>query len=298
MKPSILALALAALLPLGAHAGTFNWHGELMDGDAPADGAYDLRVRNFAHPGAKAALGEPTELPGVIFREGSFSVSLDVPDDADGITWVEVAVRKAGSGDDYVVLGAPQPVSKANSTCPGAWALDGNSGAPAGSFLGFVDNQPLVLKANTTAVATFTPRGTASEYGDAPSVALGSSANEASEIGATVGGGGSTRNGTGSACPSCKNTASRRFSAISGGQSNTASGPWSVVAGGLFNCAGGENSWAGGWRAKIRPGSVSGEVVRDAVVSTCLAIPMAMKAASSGPTIWAVPSPQLAPTSS
>ena len=254
-----------------------------MDGDAPAEGAYDLRMRAFAHPGAKAALAQPTELPGVTLTEGRFSVELDIPEDPDGITWVEVAVRRAGSGEAYEKLGDPQPISKANSTCPGAWALDGNSGMPAGSFLGIAETSatPLVLKARNTAVATFTPRGTAGSYGDAPSVALGSASNVASGIGATVGGGGSTQNLIGNPCPDCKNTAGANlstvgggagnlaqglgstiggdsnraigfFSTVGGGAANRASGYAGTVGGGGGNCAGGDYSWAGGRNAKIR----------------------------------------------
>lgn len=136
-----LAFALALAVSPGVLAAGFTYHGDLMDGDAPADGAYDLRVRSFARPGATKALGEATELLGVKVAEGLFSVTLDLPEDVDGTTWIEVAVRKAGSGEDYEVLGAPQAVSKVNSTCAGAWALDGNSGAPAGSYLGFADNR-------------------------------------------------------------------------------------------------------------------------------------------------------------
>jgi hypothetical protein len=41
---------------------------------------------------------------------------------------------------------------------------------------------------------------------------------------------------------------------VSGGYANTASGNFSTVSGGFFNCAGGNSSWAGGYRAKVRPG--------------------------------------------
>jgi hypothetical protein len=141
-----LALALAAALP--AQAARFTWHGDLLDGDAPADGRYDLRLRTFAQPGAKAPLGEATELPGVRVVEGRFSVELELPEDPDGTTWVEIAVRDAADGGDYATLGAPQPLTKVNSTCPGAWALDGNSGTPAGSYLGHADARTLFLRSS------------------------------------------------------------------------------------------------------------------------------------------------------
>lgn len=152
-RPLALALALG-LCVAPAYAAKYTYHGDLMDGDAPAEGAYDLRVRAFAQPGATKALAEPTELPGVKLSAGRFSVELDLPEDDDGMTWVEVAVRRAGTTDDFETLGDPQPLSKANSSCPGAWALDGNSGMPAGSFLGTVDPAvSLDLKASGRRVA-------------------------------------------------------------------------------------------------------------------------------------------------
>jgi hypothetical protein len=146
-RPLVLALAAALALPLSAHAANYTYHGDLIDGDAPAEGAYDLRVRSFANPGDVKSLGEATELPGVKLSGGRFSIEVDLPEDVDGTSWVEVAVRKAGSGEDYVALGDPQPLSKVNSTCPGAWALDGNSGAPVGSYLGFADDRAVFVNA-------------------------------------------------------------------------------------------------------------------------------------------------------
>ena len=76
--PLALALALG-LCVAPAYAAKYTYHGDLMDGDAPAEGAYDLRVRAFAQPGATKALAEPTELPGVKISAGGFSVELDLP---------------------------------------------------------------------------------------------------------------------------------------------------------------------------------------------------------------------------
>ena len=128
---------------------------------------------------------------------------------------------------------------------------------------------PLVLKANSNTIGVFTARGTTTTFGDAPSVALGSSANEATAQGATVGGGGATRDGIGGFA-AFENTATGIFSTVSGGydnvttnsaatiaggQSNVASGNRSTVSGGQSNCAGGDFSWAAGSNGKIRPGN-------------------------------------------
>ena len=270
-------LAVALVLGIGIapiHAATYTYHGDLMDGDAPAEGAYDLRVRSFANPDASKTLGEPTELPRVALTEGRFSVELDLPEDADGITWVEVAVRKADSGEDYIVLGDPQPLAKVNSTCPGAWALDGNSGAPVGSFLGLADPaslDPLVFKAGNVTVASFKPEQESGVLTSIVSVQLGSPNNLASGSGATVGGGGHATESA-ALCPTCRNEATSGFATVgggsgvhangyastaSGGEKNTASGDRSTVGGGKSNTASGESSTASGGDSNTASGNTS-----------------------------------------
>jgi hypothetical protein len=241
-----LAVAMLFVLPSTAIAARYTYHGELMDGDAPAAGRYDLRVRAYAQPGATKAMGEPIELPGVALVDGRFSVELDLPEDADGTTWVEVAVRAADSGDDFDKLGDPQPVSKVNGTCPGAWALDGNSGLPAGSYLGSVDpGVALELKASGRRVARLDST-LAPGYVDAPRIAQGSSANQATAIGASVLGGGASHDGdTGNPDPSAtnRNLASAPFATVLGGIANTSSGG-SSLSGGGGNTASGNASLA------------------------------------------------------
>lgn len=78
------------------------------------------------------------------------------------------------------------------------------------------------------------------------STVLGGRDNLASAEAATVGGG-------------LQNVASGVRSTVGGGASNTASGNSATVSGGALNCAGGAWSWAGGRRAKVRPGSAAGE---------------------------------------
>lgn len=242
MKRLPLAALLAVLLlPAASHAGKFTYHGELMDGDTPAEGTYDLRVRSFARQGDAKALGEPTELPAVLLSEGRFSVELEIPEVPDGITWVEVAIRRAGSGDAYETLGDPQPIAKANSTCPGAWALDGNSGMPAGSFLGTVDtNAVLDLRASNRRVARYDSTQSPG-YIDAPRLTLGSTANQATAEGASTLGGGATHDGdTSHPDPSVtnRNLASASFATTVGGIGNTASGHASVAAGSRSSASG------------------------------------------------------------
>ena len=258
-RTALFLLLSAALAAPAAHGARFTYHGELLDGDTPADGRYDLRLRAFAQPGAKRPLAEATELPAVAVVDGRFSVDLELPEDPDGTTWVEVAVRPAQAGGAYAVLGAPQPVTKANSTCPGAWALDGNTGLPAGSFLGLADplsTAALELRARNARVAQFTPTVEDSPWGDAPSVLLGAPSNVASGIGSVVAGGGSTRIG-GSSCPGCGNQATGNFSFVGGGQSHVAGGSHASIAGGSENLAPGASSHIGGGTLNRTDGSNS-----------------------------------------
>lgn len=94
--------------------------------------------------------------------------------------------------------------------------------------------------------------------------------NTVAAVAATVGGG-------------SINTASGDSAVIAGGYANTASGQNSTVAGGYYNCAGALFSWAGGNKAKVRPGSLSG-----AVGSGCNSVPSAgFGAGDAGTFVWA-----------
>ena len=148
IRSAIVAALLLALSSAPVSAARFSYHGDLMDGDAPAQGHYDVRLRAFAAPNTKAALGEATELPNVKVIDGRLAVEMDLPQSPVADTYIEVAIRKAGTGGDYEVLGTPQAVNKVNTGC---WALDGNMPVAAGSFLGNADPAslvPLELRAN------------------------------------------------------------------------------------------------------------------------------------------------------
>jgi hypothetical protein len=93
------------------------------------------------------------------------------------------------------------------------------------------------------------------------STVAGGSSNWASRPQSTVGGGFFNRaSGAWSTVSGGNsNRASGIIASVGGGEVNTASGIGSTVSGGSDNCAGGPNSWAGGRRAKIRPGDLSGD---------------------------------------
>ncbi len=271
LRPLVLALTTALTLPLSAQAANFTYHGDLMDGDTPASGAYDLRVRTFGQPGASKALADATELPAVKLVDGRFSVELDLPEDADGTTWVEVEVRKTGSGTRFETLGDPQPLGKVNSTCPGAWALDGNTGIPAGSYLGigdFSSNQALQLKVKGRNALRIEPTGASGVV----NIIAGHVTNGVSigAIGATISGGGSegvdplpnlAYESYGTIAGGFNNLTGNPFQAgggqinaatVSGGSSNRAFGDYSTIPGGYLNTAGGDYGYAAGRRAIVQ----------------------------------------------
>lgn len=111
--------------------------------------------------------------------------------------------------------------------------------------------------------------GAGNEASGAFSTVSGGEVNSSSRFYSTVGGGRS-------------NTASGNSSTVAGGLNNEASGIQSAVGGGTGNCAGGTSSWAGGFRAKVRPGTLSG-----APVSACLDVPISGGAGDQGTFIWA-----------
>ena len=111
--------------------------------------------------------------------------------------------------------------------------------------------------------------GAGNEASGAFSTVSGGEVNSSSRPYSTVGGGRS-------------NTASGNSSTVAGGLNNEASGIQSAVGGGTGNCAGGTSSWAGGFRAKVRPGTLSG-----APVSACLDVPISGGGGDQGTFVWA-----------
>lgn len=265
MKTSSLPLALVALLSLPslALAARFTYHGELMDGDAPANGAYDLRLRSFAAPGVQAALGDAAELPGVRVNDGAFALEVDLPEGPLGATFVEVSVRKTGSSEPFETLGAPLAVSKVNQGC---WALDGNTGLPANSFLGIADaasTQNLDFRVQGRRGLRLQPNAISNTL----SVVAGHPNNIvfANAIGGVVGGGGrdglqnSVAENFGVVAGGSDNLAGNPFvgvgrqgyASVGGGLSNYATGNFSTIPGGIENATDADQSLAAGTRAKI-----------------------------------------------
>lgn len=170
-RPLVLAtLALAIGCVFGgatALAEDFTYHGTLEQAGAPASGSYDLKLTLYSAEQGGQVLAGPFEAYGVDVSDGAFSTQVDFGPlgDLDRTAWLGVEV-KAGSGG-YEPLAGRSPIKPAADACPGSWSLDGNAAIPAGSFLGTVDNDDVVIKTNNQYAIQVIPKGT-----DAPAISL------------------------------------------------------------------------------------------------------------------------------
>jgi hypothetical protein len=242
--PRVLLGALGLALSCGASAGTFVYDGRLDDGGRPAQGQYDILLTPWSQADKGQTLSAPIRFHAVAVNNGQFRIEFEAPLDASDQAWLEVAVRDAGASGAFNAI--PGRV-KAQNLIGQCWSVTGDSGSnPLSNFLGTLDNQPLVLRSNNLRVASLQANGTASSYGDAPSIAMGSGANVASAVGATVSGGGATRTELGTLDATLRNSATGSFSTISGGTGNSASSNSSTVSGGGSNSAAGVRSTVSG----------------------------------------------------
>ena len=153
-----LAAALCAAMP-AAHAESFTYHGSLQDAGEPANGRYDMELTLYSARDGGRVIAGPITVFGVEVTDGNFVTPVDFgamsPLASQG--WVDVRVRSAGGGD-FTALDDRSPVAP-DGTCPGSWALDGNTGIPSGSYIGTADNTEVYIKANGATAAKFYPSG-------------------------------------------------------------------------------------------------------------------------------------------
>ncbi len=292
MKYRALVTFLLLAVCGAAQPQSFTYRGQLVDGGQPAEGHYALRVTLYADARSPLPLGGPLEIDAVQVHQGRFEVPLDfigLPSGLDA-AWLEVAVRDR-SDDAWWTLEGRSKVQLKGELCPESWALAGNTDSNAAvNFLGTVDDQPLVLRVANVQVARFEPKEIFSGLPPrTANVIAGSSVNTvgAEVRGATIAGGGANGDaGVSSAAANQvqgnfgtvgggvsnraagiastvaggdRNVASGASSSVLGGFANTTSGSSGTVVGGSENCAGGSLSLAAGFRAKVRPGTNSGD---------------------------------------
>ena len=176
----------------GVYAGpvgtAFTYGGRLLDsanGNAPANGVYELQFQLFNSFINGTAVGQPYAVPPTAVTNGIFSVLVDFGADAfapDEERWLEIAARKAGTGAPFETFTTRQRLTpvpyalRALSVVGGAggagWQLGGNAGVLPGQFLGTTDLQPLVLGVYNREALRFEP-GNSPDYGANPPNIIG-----------------------------------------------------------------------------------------------------------------------------
>ncbi len=163
MKRITVCIAIATALGLGlgaslAQASTFNYHGTLQDAGEGANGTYEMRLTLYSAANGGSVVAGPTTVYGIDVKDGSFVTSVDFgPLALTSQGWLGVEVKSGGG--DFVALDSRSPVAPEASGCPGSWALDGNAGLPANSYLGTADSQIVTIKSNNGENAKFMTNG-------------------------------------------------------------------------------------------------------------------------------------------
>jgi hypothetical protein len=285
---TVAACALAAMLTgavatAGDSETAFVYEGRLTDGLEAATGAHDFRFRLYDAAEDGALIGEPVSKDGVEVRGGLFQVELDFGHDlfTGEACCLEIAVRAAGDGSDFVSLSPRQ----AFIPVPSAWKFPYAIYAPevrscaedsqaAVTAVGFRETEggekiPLISPTGDHTYGTgdysILHQGEdCSANGDYSAVG-GGKENEAGGTYATVSGGyhniangydGSIGGGAYNTAKALNsrvgggnaNDAEGNFSTIAGGQSNKVDKTYAAIAGGYLNRANGDAAAVGGGR--------------------------------------------------
>lgn len=98
---------------LEALGNAFTYQGRLTDGQAPANGTYDLRFILFDADSGGVQVGSTVEKADVVVTNGLFTTELDFGAPAfDGnARWLEIAIRPGNQTGTYTVLSPRQPIT-------------------------------------------------------------------------------------------------------------------------------------------------------------------------------------------
>ncbi len=89
----------------------FGYQGQLVDGDTPVDGPYDLRVVLFDAPSGGDPIAGPVTNSAVEVQAGGFSTLVDFGlSPIAGAHWLEIAVRPSGEPTPFATLEPRQPL--------------------------------------------------------------------------------------------------------------------------------------------------------------------------------------------
>lgn len=271
---TLLALSLAATLSHATLAAPapLRYEGVLRDAGRLADGRYDLQLTPFSARVQGKALAEPTTFPGVEVREGRFRLELELELAAGAETWLQLGVRGAGEGGDFLLL--PQRTKATSASLIGPyWSTSGDAGSDSAvHFLGTTDAQPLELRVQNQRVMRFEPSGILFEGAPITANVIAGSAANAVSIGvrgATIAGGGVPG---GDSDPvfefEAPNRVTDAYGTVGGGFGNragdeaglTTDAPFATVGGGQNNTASGESSVVGGGENNVAAGVASAVV--------------------------------------
>jgi len=271
--PVIMALGLAVgIIRVAAQSGSpqqpqaaashaFTYQGLLNKGTQTVNGACSISISLWDSLSGGGFLNSNT-FNAVTVVNGLFTVQLDYGSSAftGQARWLETAVKCSGDAN-YVTLSPRTQLTAAPyaSFALNNWALQGNSGAGSGNFLGTLDQIPLNLGANSQIGLRILPDPTS------PNLSGGYSGNQISTTssGATIAGGGAffyenrVWNDYGTVGGGRSNHADGYGAVAAGGIDNRATSDYSVVAGGLHNYATGSSAAIGGGFYNVASGYVA-----------------------------------------
>ena len=161
----LMTSSAASARPLNAALGTgFTYQGQLTDGGAPANGAYDFEFELFDALSGGSLVGGTVTQGGVTVTNGLFTVQLDFGNVFDGTAlFLNIGVKPGGSVEAYTPLTPRQaltatPYAIYASKAP--WS--GLTGVPAGFADGVDDNTTYTAGDGLELVGTqFKGKGTA-----------------------------------------------------------------------------------------------------------------------------------------
>lgn len=228
MKRTALFVVLSASASL-LSASPWAYRGTLSDGGRPANGHYDLRLTLINEAGTQS-ITQPITLFNVQVEDGNFSTEVDFGVDLARAPTMKLKTEVAQGGSAFASIGEPTRFDPKAVLAGICWDTAGNV-VVAGEFLGSTNNVPVEIKTNNLRAARFSAFGSNNET----TLTLGSLANVASGMGATIGGGGSSAITCGNGSSTCANQTDETFATISGGSGNSIVGPWSTIGGGDSN---------------------------------------------------------------
>ncbi|MFO1496765.1 MAG: tail fiber domain-containing protein, partial [Lysobacterales bacterium] len=136
MKHSLLFVALLTAATC-ASAASYTYRGTLEDGGKPAQGQYDVQLS--VTDATQRPLAAPVTLYGVKVNKGQFSAEVDFGVDLSQYSDAQLHAAVRQGGGEFVALDQPMAIDLKATQGAVCWAVGGNTGVPAGAFIGTND---------------------------------------------------------------------------------------------------------------------------------------------------------------